>query len=114
MYIKTYMIKPVEFLGDSLDVLRAFPAQPRREAGYQIDRVQRGLDPNDWKPMGTVGSGVREIRIRHHSGAYRVILMARFRNAVYVLHCFRKTSEQTSGPDLDVARKRYRELKGPQ
>jgi phage-related protein len=63
-------MKPVTFLGDSLDKVRAFPAGARREAGFQIDRVQRGLDPDNWKPMKTVGPGVGEIRIRDAAGAF--------------------------------------------
>jgi phage-related protein len=77
-------MKPVEFLGDSLERLRAFPDRVRREAGYQLDRVQRGLEPDDWKPMSGVGPGIREIRLRDLSGAFRVIYVANFRDAVYV------------------------------
>lgn len=70
-------VKPVEFMGDALDVLREFPSQVRRAAGFQLDRVQHVLEPDDWKPMTTVGAGVREIRIRDDAGAYRVIYMAK-------------------------------------
>jgi len=83
-------MRPVEFLGDSLDRLRLFPDSARRDAGYQIDRVQRGLAPDDWKPMKGIGSGVREIRIRGVAGAFRVIYIAAFAEAVYVLHAFQK------------------------
>ena len=103
-------MKPIEFLGDSLDCLREFPQQARREAGFQLDRVQRGLDPFDWKPMSAVGSGVREIRVREDSGAYRVLYIAKFADAVYVLHCFQKKTQATSKRDIDVAHKRYRDL----
>jgi phage-related protein len=102
--------KPVAFCGSSLDDLRAFPPQVRREAGYQLDRVQSGLEPDDWKPMNTVGQGVKEIRIRDVSGAFRVIYAARFADAVYVLHCFQKKTEKTAKADLDLAAKRYRDL----
>ena len=81
-------MKPVEFCGSSLDDLRAFPLAARREAGHQIDQVQNGLEPDDWKPMNTVGPGVREIRIREAAGAFRVVYVAKFADAVYVLHCF--------------------------
>ena len=80
--------KPVEFLGSSLDDLRAFPLAAKREAGHQLDQVQHGQEPDDWKPMNTVGQGVREIRIRDAAGAFRVIYVAKFADAVYVLHCF--------------------------
>lgn len=102
--------KPVEFCGSALDDLRAFPTEAKREAGHQLDQVQRGLDADDWKPMPTVGSGVREIRIRDAAGAYRVIYVAKFTDAIYVLHCFRKKTSKTNRPDLDLAIQRYREL----
>lgn len=102
--------KPVEFLGGSLDDLRAFPLEARREAGHQLDQVQNGQEPDDWKPMRTVGKGVKEIRIRDAAGAFRVIYVAKFADAVYVLHCFQKKTEKTSKADLDLAEKRYRDL----
>jgi phage-related protein len=103
-------LKPVEFRGGSLDDLRAFPPAARREAGHQLDQVQRGLDPDDWKPMQTIGQGVREIRIRENRGAYRVIYVARFGDAIYVLHCFEKKSRATSRVDISLAAARYRDL----
>lgn len=102
--------KSIEFLGSSLDDLRAFPLSARREAGYQIDQVQNGLDPDDWKSMNTVGQGVREIRVRDSAGAFRVIYIAKFADAVYVIHCFQKKTEKTSKADIDLASKRYRDL----
>jgi phage-related protein len=102
--------KPVEFRGSSLDDLRAFPLAVRREAGHRLDQVQRGQEPDDWKPMNAVGQGVREIRIRDAGGAFRVIYVARFADAVYVLHCFQKKTEKTGKTDLDLAAKRYRDL----
>jgi phage-related protein len=102
--------KPVEFLGSSLDDLRAFPLHARREAGHQLDQVQNGQEPNDWKPMNTVGQGVKEIRIRDVAGAFRVIYVAKFAEAVYVLHCFQKKTGKTSKTDLDLAAQRYRDL----
>ena len=102
--------KPVEFRGKSLDDLRAFPLAAKREAGHQLDLVQNGHDPDDWKPMNTVGQGVKEIRIRDEAGAFRVIYIAKLADAVYVLHCFQKKAEKTSKVDLDLATKRYRDL----
>jgi phage-related protein len=103
-------VKTVKFRGDALDEPRAFPATPRREAGYELDKVQNGLDPTDWKPMTTVGQGVREIRIRDTSGAFRVLYVAKFADAVYVLHCFQKKTQATGKTDLDLTVKRYRDL----
>lgn len=102
--------KPVEFRGSSLDDLRAFPASARRVAGHQLDQVQQGREPDDWKPMVTIGPGVREIRIRDASGGFRVIYLAKFTDAVYVLHCYQKNTQKTSKADLDLAEKRYRDL----
>lgn len=102
--------KTVEFRGRSLEDLRTFPLSMRREAGFQIDKVQHGQEPDDWKPMNTVGHGVKEIRIRDSAGAFRVLYVAKFADVVYVLHCFQKKTEKTCKTDLDLATKRYLEL----
>lgn len=104
-------LKPVEFCGDALDALRSFPVSARREAGFQLGSVQRGRDPDDWKPMNTIGQGVREIRIRDDGGAFRVLYVAKFEEAVFVLHCFQKKSQKTSRADLDLATRRYKDLR---
>jgi phage-related protein len=104
-------MKPVIFLGDSVARLRAFPDGPRRDAGFQLDRVQRGLDPDNWKPMKSIGPGVREIRVRDAAGAFRVIYVTIFAEAVYVLHAFQKKTPRTSARDISLAEFRYRELK---
>jgi phage-related protein len=104
-------MKPVVFLGDSVVQLRAFPDGPRRNAGFQLDRVQRGLDPDNWKPMQSIGPGVREIRVRDAAGAFRVIYIAAFAEAVYVLHAFQKKTPRMSARDVALATTRYRELK---
>lgn len=102
--------KPIKFRGASLDDLREFPLAARREAGHQLDQVQHGHEPDDWKPMNTVGQGVREIRIRDAAGAFRVIYVAKLVDAIYVLHCFQKKTGKTSKKDIDLATQRYREL----
>ncbi len=103
-------IKPVEFLGTSLDDLRDFPTTAKRQAGVQLDRVQRGFEPDDWKPMATVGAGVKEIRVSDAAGIFRVMYVAKFEDAVYVLHCFQKKTQQTAKRDVDLAAARYKEL----
>lgn len=103
-------LKPVAFAGSALDDLRSFPEGAKREAGYQIDRVQRGLMPDDFKPMKTIGKGVNEIRIRDEGDAYRVIYVAKFEDAVFILHCFEKKTQKTAKRDLDLAGKRYKDL----
>lgn len=103
-------MKPVEFLGSSLDDLRSFPVAARRAMGYQMDRLQHGLEPDNWKPMTSVGGGVREIRVRDESGAWRVIYLAKLPDAVYVLHCFQKKTQKTLKSDVELAQNRLSEL----
>jgi phage-related protein len=104
------MMKRLEFLGDSLEQLRDFPEAARKQAGVQLHKVQLGLDPSDWKPMTTVGHGVREIRIRDEAGAFRVLYIAKKDDAVYVLHAFQKKTQQTAKKDLDLAASRIRQI----
>ena len=101
--------KPLVWVGSSLDDMRAFPPNAKRLSGYQLRRVQSGLMPSDWKPMKTIGPGVSEIRI--HTGLeHRVCYVARFPEAVYVLHAFEKRTRQTPQADIDLARRRLAEL----
>jgi len=104
-------MKPLKFVGSSLDDLRNFPDEARRAAGFELRAVQSGLDPSDWKPMPTIGYGAREIRI-HVLGEWRVIYVANFNDAVYVLHSFRKKTRKTSRPDIELARQRYKQIGG--
>lgn len=104
-------MKRVEFLGDSLARLREFPVAARSEAGFQLRRLQAGEDPADWKPLKAVGPGVREIRIREASGAFRIIYLAALPGRVAVLHAFQKKTQQTPQRDIELAAKRFRELK---
>jgi phage-related protein len=103
-------MKPIRFLGNSLECLREFPEDARQDAGYQLDQVQRGKQPSDFKPMPSVGKGVEELRVWDDSGTYRVIYVARLREAVYVLHAFQKKTQATSKHDIDVAKTRYADL----
>lgn len=103
-------MKPIRFLGDSLKCLREFPVDARQDAGYQLDRVQRGKQPIDFKPMPSIGKGVEEIRIRDEAGAFRVIYSARLADAVVVLHAFQKKTQATSKRDIDIAKTRFAQL----
>jgi len=105
-------MKRLAFLGRSHSDLSSFPEGPRRKAGYQLSLVQAGLEPDDWKPMPGIGLGVREIRIRDQAGAFRVVYVATFEDAVYVLHAFQKKSQQTAALHVELARLRYRQLAG--
>jgi phage-related protein len=102
--------KPVTFVGSSLNDLRDFPQGARRETGYQLDKVQNGEEPASWKPMSTVGSGAHEIRVRDDSGAFRLMYVAKFPEAVYVLHAFQKKTRATARKDLSLAQERYQEV----
>ena len=113
IYIQTSIfqqMKPVRFLGNPLKALREFPEDARHDAGYQIDKVQRGLQPDDFKPMPGIGKGVEEIRIWDESGTYRVVYTARLADAVIVLHAFQKKTQATSKPDIDLAKERFTEF----
>jgi phage-related protein len=102
-------MKPLRFIGSSLDDLRSFPAEARRQAGFELYAIQRGLEPSDWRPMKDVGSGVREIRI-HVLGEWRILYVTRFADALYVLHAFQKKTRKTSRKDLELAKRRYNQL----
>ncbi len=102
-------MKPIRWLGNSLENVREFSDIGRYYSGVELRRVQCGEMPTDWKPMITIGPGVAEIRV-HAEKAYRIIYIAKFEEAVYVLHSFVKKTPQTSKPDIDLAAKRYREL----
>ena len=102
--------KPIIWLGSSRRDLRAFPTLARRLAGFQLRRIQQGLDPGDWKPMQTVGPGVREIRI-HIAGAHRVFYVATRAKAIYVLHAFEKKKQKTGAHELRIGRDRFGALR---
>ena len=103
-------MKRLAFYGRSHADLSKFPEGPRRKAGYQLNLVQEGLEPNDWKPMPSIGPGVREIRIKDASGAFRVVYVATFADAIYVLHAFQKKTQRTALLDIELARSRFRLL----
>ncbi len=103
-------MKPIEFLGDSLKCLRDFPADVRQDAGWQLDLLQRGRQPKDFKAMPAIGKGVEEIRLWDDAGTFRVIYTARLADAVYVLHAFQKKSQTTAKRDIETAKARFTQL----
>ena len=103
-------MKPVHFVGTAREDLRELPEPVQESAGFQLFKVQQGREADDWKPMPTVGSGVHEIRVRDASGAYRVFYVAKFGEAVYVLHVFEKRSQKTARTDLELGKSRYADL----
>jgi phage-related protein len=101
-------MKAIIFVGRSLDEIKAFPMVVMREAGFQLHKIQQGYPASNWKPLKSVGSGVREIRILENGGAYRVIYVAKFDEAIYVLHAFQKKTQKTRKLDLEIAKRSYK------
>ena len=100
--------KQIRWVGSAYDDLLEFPKDARKDAGFQLGKVQAGLEPADCKPFDDVGAGAREIRIRDASGIYRGMYVAKFEEAIYVLHCFQKKTQVTSKQDQAIAAARYR------
>lgn len=103
-------MKEIMWVGSSLQDLRDFPEVPRKRAGFQLELLQEGEEPDDFKPMKSVGKGVQEIRIACDDGAFRVFYVVNRPEAIYVLHAFRKTTLKTEKRDLDLGRTRYKSL----
>jgi len=103
-------MRPIRFLGNALKCLWEFPEDARQDAGYQLDKVQRGEQPDDFKPMPSIGKGVEEIRIWDDVGTYRVIYTARMADAVVRTYAFQKKTQATSKRDIDLAKERYAQL----
>jgi phage-related protein len=102
--------KEIRWLGSSYHDLLKFPVDPRREAGFQLGKIQAGLDPDDWKPFDSIGAGTREIRIRDPDGIFRVMYVTKYTEALYVLHCFQKKTQKLGPLDKMIAETRYRAI----
>jgi phage-related protein len=103
--------KQIDWRGSSFKDLtdeNLFSLEARKIAGTQLRKIQRGDEPDDWKPFDDVGAGTKEIRIKLTDGAFRVMYVAKFPEAVYVLHCFKKKTQKTSQHDIDIAKRRYK------
>jgi phage-related protein len=101
--------KKIEWIGSSREDLRRFPKAARSKAGYELQAVQDGREPSDFKPMPSVGSGTYEIRVQV-GGTYRVFYVAKFEEAIYVLHAFQKKTQKTERRDIEIGRQRYRKV----
>lgn len=102
-------MKEITFIGTSLKDIKNFPASAKHRAGHELMAVQTGVDPTDWKPMNAIGAGVKEIRI-HEGGEFRMIYVAKFAEAVYVLHAFQKKTQKTPKKEIDLAKKRLKQV----
>ncbi len=99
--------KPIYWVGTSYQDLLSFSVGAKQQAGYQLHRVQNGLEPENWKPFSTIGAGVKEIRIKEKEGVYRIIYAAKIQDRIYVLHAFQKKTQKTRKQDVDIAKVRY-------
>ncbi len=99
--------KDIYWVGTSYKDLLSFPVEAKQDAGYQLHRIQNGLNPEDWKPFQAIGPGVKEIRISDDGNAYRVMYVAKFAGKIYVLHSFQKKTQKTCSNDIDLAKIRY-------
>ncbi len=102
-------MKQLIWVGNSFKVLTAFPKAVKQAAGFQLHLIQQGKDPDDWKPMPSIGAGVREVRF-HVNGERRIIYLAKYEEGVYILHAFQKKTQKTAKKDLDIAKDRLREV----
>lgn len=102
-------MKLLKFVGSSLNDLRGFPEEVRREAGFQLDALQRGGMPSDFKPMLNIGAGAYEIRL-HIKGEWRIIYVAKMADVIYVLHAFQKKTQKTRREDIELAIRRFRQI----
>ncbi|APA85762.1 type II toxin-antitoxin system RelE/ParE family toxin [Paraburkholderia sprentiae WSM5005] len=102
--------KEIRWLGSSYRDLLAFPDEARRLAGFQLHKIQSGLDPDDWKPIDSIGAGTREIRIKDEDGIFRVMYVTKYAEALYVLHCFQKKTQKLGRHDRKIAETRYRAI----
>lgn len=100
------LLESLRWLGDSRRRICEFPDEARQRAGFELWEIQQGNEPSDWKPMASVGPGVKEIRI-HSEGEYRVLYVAKFEEAIYVLQ---KKAQRTPKPDIETASARYQAL----
>ena len=102
-------MKKIIWLATTHSTIKEYPDNVRREIGYNLSKIQHGLDPADWKPMTGIGQGIKEIRI-HAENEYRILYLTKFQEAIYVLHTFVKKTQQTSQKELNIGRKRYIEM----
>lgn len=105
-------MKEILWHGSSYRDLCSFPIDAKRDAGYQLRKVQKGEEPSDWKPMPSIGASVREIRIWEESGTYRVIYVANIGTQIHVLHAFQKKTQKTNQQDIELAKARFKLLQG--
>lgn len=100
--------KAIHWVGTSYKDLLKFSIEAKRDAGYQLHRIQNGKEPEGWKPFQSAGAGVKEIRINEGGNIFRIMYVAKFSDKIYVLHSFQKKSHKTSMKDIRIAQIRYK------
>ena len=105
-------MRKVAWVGTSLEEMQELPKAIRKAVGFQIHLLQEGVDPDDFKPMPSVGSGVYEIRVRNELGQNtgRCFYVVKFKEAIFILHAFEKKKQKTPKANLDKGQERYKEL----
>jgi phage-related protein len=102
----------LNFEGDSLEVLSAFPAAVRQALGFSLWQLQIGLPAAcQTRSMSSIGAGVYELKEADERTWYRAIYLSKVGNAIHVLHCFEKDSRKTDRRDIEVARQRLKRVK---
>jgi phage-related protein len=101
--------KPIQWIGTSKNDLKIFPEDARRKAGLELRLIQQGKQAIDFKPIPSIGKGAEEIRI-WTGDTYRVFYVARFPEAIYILHAFGKKTQKTSKKDIELGQKRYQQM----
>ena len=99
--------KAIYWVGSSYKDLLSFPLEAKQDAGYQLHRIQNGLNPEDWKPFQSIGTGVKEIRINDDGNSFRIMYIAKYAGKIYVLHSFQKKTQKTRSSDIELAKNRY-------
>jgi phage-related protein len=102
------MRKSIVFLGNSEKTMRSFSLDVQKDFALNFHMLERGLEPLDWKPMKSIGLGVREIRVKDRDGIYRAIYVLKVKDKIHILHVFQKKSQKTAKHDLDLAKARMK------
>ena len=102
--------KSLRFCRGAYDELLSFPKPIVKVIGYQLGRVEAGLEPDRWEWFATVGEGVRQLGVKDATAWYRTMYVTSFPEAIYVLHCFQKKTDKTPKRDIDIARARLSDL----
>lgn len=105
------VLKKVEWLGDSKEVLSGFPGEIKSSMGFQLNILQKGEMPLRSRPMKSIGRGVYELKEQDEAGWYRTVYTIHVKGCIYVLHAFKKQSAKTSKADLEITKSRLKQIR---